>query len=93
MSDNNDVKKTFNPTLARGYEMSRGYWSPPLTSEDYDAIMKNVEIGGRMVLKRTTVRKTDKSPDAYFEFVTAAEVKRMEDERNGRKPAHNSEDI
>ncbi len=87
MSDN----KKFNPTLARGYNMSRGAWSPPITSEDYDSIMKNVEIGGRLVYKQNKAKKNDTSPDGYFEFIPASEVKAMEAARNARKG--NSEDI
>jgi len=33
-------KKDFNPTLAMMYNMKNGAWSLPITSKEYDAIMK-----------------------------------------------------
>lgn len=99
MSDTNNGgnrEKKFNPTLSRAYEMKRGYWSTPLTTEDYDTIMKNVEVGGRLVLKINQHRTSDKSPDAYFEYVPASEVKAMEETRKANQRTQRdgaSEDI
>ena len=83
MSD--EKKPEYNPTLAMLYETKVGYWSLPIDTKNYDAIMKHVEQGARLVVKRAKTRKTDKSPHAYLEIIPAAKVKEMEAARAKRK--------
>jgi hypothetical protein len=83
MSDNNDKK--YNPTLARGYSMSRGFWSPVITTEDYENIMKHVELGGRLVFKLNKTKTKETTPDGYFEFIPAEKVKEMSLSRQAKQ--------
>lgn len=86
-----DTKRKFNVTLGRAYKTKLGFWSPTIAPEEYDAIMKSVELGGRLVLKFTKNKATDKSPDAYFEFISAEDNKAMETARAVEKATQGSD--
>jgi len=79
MSQPQEKNPKFNDTLARAYQTSRGdFMSVDIDSEVFDALQK-VEIGGRLSLKIMKVKKTDKSPDAYFEYMTPQKVRALKD--------------
>lgn len=83
MSD--EKKKEFNPTLVGLYETKVGHWSLPVDSKGYDAFMKHIENGCRVVVKINKNRKTDKSPHAFLEVIPAAKVREMEENRARKK--------
>ncbi len=76
----NEVKNPkFNETLARAYVTTKGdFMSVDVDSEIFDALQK-VEIGGRLSLKIMKAKAHDKSPDAYFEYMTPQKVKGLKD--------------
>lgn len=84
MSD--ETKREFNPTLLGLYETKVGYWSLPVDSKGYDAFMKHIENGCRVVFKVNKNRKTDKSPHAFLEVIPAAKVAEMEAARDRPTP-------
>lgn len=86
-------KKEFNPTLAMLYNMKNGSWSLPITSKEYDAIMKHVELGGRLVIKPNNYKRNDKSPDHYLEFIPKAKLQEREAFRNNNTKATTSDEI
>jgi hypothetical protein len=73
--------KNYNPTLAMLYQIRTGFWSLPIGTKEYDAFMKHVEQGARIVVKTNAHRKNDKSPHAYLEIIPAAKVREMESVR------------
>jgi len=75
---NDEIKKDYNPTLVGLYETKIGHWSLPIDSKGYDAFMKNIENGCRVVVKMNRNRKHDKSPHAFLEVIPAAKVAEMD---------------
>lgn len=77
--ENNNSNPKFNLTVSRAYQTRKGdFMSVDIDSEVFDALQK-VEIGGRLVLKKATTKKSDKSPDAYFEYMNPLKVRGLKD--------------
>lgn len=79
MNKNNKGNKEFNLTLSRGYAIRNGFWSVDIGPEEFDAI-QNIEQGGRLVFKVVGNKKTDKSPDGYFEYISKDKVQQFKAE-------------
>lgn len=93
MSNETKDKSKFNLSLIRSYKTKKGFLSVDIDSEAYDALQK-VEIGGRLVLKIVENKKTDKSPDAYFEYMTPNSVNDMKERfKKFQKAKQDSEDV
>ena len=70
--------KKYNLTLSPMYKAGKNdnFISIEITPAIFDAL-QNIEIGGKLFFKQTKQKKTDKSPDAYLEYISKDEVDRF----------------
>lgn len=85
-------KTEYNLGVASLWEWSNGsLGSMEVDAKVFDALQQ-VQIGGRLVVREATSRKTDKSPTHYLEYIEPGKMGKPAAKGSRRPPADADED-
>jgi hypothetical protein len=85
--ENKSTNKNYNPTVTVLFDNAKfgegSLLSPPIDQEGYDALMQNISIGSRLLLKRSSKIAKNGSTVNFLEILKPLE----QSSTTGRKPA------
>jgi hypothetical protein len=95
MSNTKNEEKKFNTTIVPLWTTQNGnMFSMVVGPEHFDALQQ-VEIGGKLFIKMLPEdrRKSEKSPNAYLEYVSKEDVAKYKEQTKGRTSRGNTDSL